>query len=331
MSTNIFLTVLYIGKNKDTISLLNDISIQGQFLLKTETVNSCDAAVEFFSEVYRDDRNKTLCVFDLGTPDCENMVLRYINTEFTNSKSIVLYRDKPWTDSIELLSEQSLFGMIDAKNTLLIKNVLINALKEMSQLDKLEIENNALKKSLQNLQQELSDKKIDLLKKNIALQNLSVTDKLTQLPNRLKIDEQFAFNIESCKRYDAKFSIALLDIDHFKQVNDTYGHQIGDYVLVKLANIFSSNLRQTDMVGRWGGEEFLVLCPNSSQEETVQLAEKLRRLIEKEVFKDVGKVTCSFGVTSFRKGDAEDSILSRADESLYVAKEKGRNRVEVHR
>lgn len=156
---------------------------------------------------------------------------------------------------------------------------------------------------------------------------LSITDKLTQLYNRTRIDELFGQELDRTRRYGEPFSIILLDLDHFKTVNDTFGHQIGDQVLRELAAILHARVRATDHLGRWGGEEFIILLPSTDLFQARQLAEKLRSTLAAHEFAEVGCKTGSFGVASHRADDDEDSLTRRVDECLYLAKRRGRDRV----
>ncbi len=164
---------------------------------------------------------------------------------------------------------------------------------------------------------------------NLELERLSVTDRLTGLFNRLKLDVVLAGELDRASRFAQPFSIILIDADHFKQVNDRYGHQAGDEVLQQLANILISNTRKVDTVGRWGGEEFLVICPGTDGAGARQLAENLRLAIELHKFPFVGGMTSSFGISSFQANDQANDIVARADEALYAAKHIGRNCVGV--
>ncbi|MDR3640396.1 MAG: diguanylate cyclase [Humidesulfovibrio sp.] len=164
--------------------------------------------------------------------------------------------------------------------------------------------------------------------KNQALEILSVTDRLTGLANRRKLEAALQSELLRARRYGKIFSIILLDVDHFKVVNDTYGHAAGDSVLMKLATLLTKNSRETDIVGRWGGEEFLIICPETNLALVSTLAERYRTELERSDFGQVGQVTSSFGVTDCREGDDVPEIIQRADEALYRAKESGRNRVE---
>lgn len=154
-------------------------------------------------------------------------------------------------------------------------------------------------------------------------------DALTGLNNRRKLDEVITEEIDRARRYSGTFSIILLDIDHFKKVNDTHGHLVGDEVLKRLARILAKGLRKTDVPGRWGGEEFLILLPQQRRDSAVSLAEKLRAAIAAAEFYEVGTVTSSFGVAELAPEDSAEQLIERADAALYRAKERGRNRVEA--
>ncbi len=160
------------------------------------------------------------------------------------------------------------------------------------------------------------------------LERLATMDKLTSIYNRYKLDVSLDEQVEIARRYGRDLSIIFFDIDFFKDVNDRYGHRVGDEVLKELTQFVSNLLRKSDIFGRWGGEEFLIILPETSKKEATMLAEKLRNAIEHHDFKHIKRLTCSFGVASFKKGDTSESIISRVDKRLYSAKESGRNRVE---
>jgi diguanylate cyclase (GGDEF)-like protein len=164
---------------------------------------------------------------------------------------------------------------------------------------------------------------------NQEITKLSRTDRLTQLVNRIQLDHVLEANLQHALRHTTPFSIILLDLDHFKQVNDIHGHLVGDAVLISAAKILTANTRANDTVGRWGGEEFLIVVPNADLGHAAQLAEKLRSEIESYDFPAVGKITASFGVTSFAQEDDVQKMVNRADMTLYTAKRAGRNRVEL--
>jgi diguanylate cyclase (GGDEF)-like protein len=160
------------------------------------------------------------------------------------------------------------------------------------------------------------------------LREISITDKLTTLYNRLKIDEELKEEYNRVNRYENyQCSVMMIDIDYFKAINDTFGHQKGDEILKKLSSTMKMNFRNTDSIGRWGGEEFIIMLPNTSVEEAYISAEKLRTSVQENVFTEKGAVTVSIGVGSFLLNESVDELLSRIDAALYDAKNKGRNRV----
>ena len=173
------------------------------------------------------------------------------------------------------------------------------------------------------------DKRLKLQELARDLRFQATTDSLTGLFNRLKFNQALAAEISRSMRYGTSLSLLLYDVDNFKTVNDTHGHQIGDKVLVQLSRFVPSLLRNTDLLARWGGEEFVILTPGADGEMAYQTAEKLRIAIEHARFDSIGMVTCSFGVAEYVQGDTADTLISRADDALYRAKLNGRNRVEL--
>ncbi len=160
------------------------------------------------------------------------------------------------------------------------------------------------------------------------LKRLSITDSLTNLYNRMKIDALLQYQHHLHIRYKAPCGVIMLDIDHFKNINDKFGHQTGDYVLQQFADILKKNIRATDLLGRWGGEEFLIICPNTDLEQTKYVAENLRDKIAHYNFsKDIKHLTASFGVTCFKKNKTIDDLIKEVDAALYASKEKGRDMV----
>ena len=163
-------------------------------------------------------------------------------------------------------------------------------------------------------------------KKSKEFEHEANFDTLTQIYNRNMFYQlmEEKLHLANFKRTDISFSI--MDIDHFKNVNDTYGHLVGDSVLKQLSALVSKHIRGDDIFARWGGEEFIIALETDINHATT-IIENIRHFIEKESFEAVGRVTCSFGLTDFRKGDTIKSITNRADEALYEAKESGRNRL----
>jgi diguanylate cyclase (GGDEF)-like protein len=161
------------------------------------------------------------------------------------------------------------------------------------------------------------------------IRHMAFHDALTHLPNRRLFMDRLEQQLTQIRRYGHQVALHLLDLDHFKDINDRYGHLVGDGVLEEVTEIVSKANRSADIFARYGGEEFIILTPETGIDGAMTHAERLRKDIDKHSFSNVGHVTSSFGVAEFdpEKDDLE-SLLDRADKALYIAKEDGRNRVE---
>lgn len=166
-----------------------------------------------------------------------------------------------------------------------------------------------------------------ILRQNDDLAYLSVTDSLTGVLNRSGLSKRLEEQIGLAGRFRQPFSLLMLDLDHFKAVNDRHGHQTGDVVLKQFVDIIRDNLRVTDFMGRWGGEEFLVIAPHINAANAEKLAGKLCATIADSAFDQDIRMTVSIGVAEYRAGESEHDLIERADAALYQAKEGGRNRV----
>ncbi|MDH4945035.1 GGDEF domain-containing protein [Sulfurimonas sp. C5] len=163
--------------------------------------------------------------------------------------------------------------------------------------------------------------------KELELHQLATMDKLTGVHNRVELDSILVQELRRAERYKSNIGVLLLDIDHFKNVNDTYGHLVGDEILIGVSKILSENIRASDYIFRFGGEEFLIICLEADEAEIFELAEKIRLRISQYEFPIVGYKTLSIGATINHRNDTVGSIIRRADEALYEAKQTGRNRV----
>lgn len=170
----------------------------------------------------------------------------------------------------------------------------------------------------------LEQKKIEA-----ELVQLASIDPLTLISNRRKFDDMLHYELDRDSRYHNGLSLIFCDLDHFKAINDVYGHKTGDDVLKQFTRLISSHIRKTDTFSRWGGEEFALLLPDTNITRATKIAEKLRKETERYDFPCVGKVTASFGVSQFIAGDDESTLIKRADKALYNSKQNGRNRVET--
>lgn len=185
---------------------------------------------------------------------------------------------------------------------------------------------------IKRLQDELDQKNRELELANKRLRKLSITDGLTELFNHRHIHELLHEEFERTKRSGEPMAVAMMDLDRFKQVNDTYGHPTGDVILYETAEILRQTVREIDMVGRYGGEEFIAILPGTDESEAHRFAERVREAVANHVYHDEAnevRMTLSGGVASFPGPgvDHPDVLIKKADEALYAAKQAGRNRV----
>tara|TARA_R110001606_G_scaffold240325_1_gene388469 strand:+ start:92 stop:2098 length:2007 start_codon:yes stop_codon:yes gene_type:complete len=183
---------------------------------------------------------------------------------------------------------------------------------------------------ISSLNMHLEREREALAEANQRLEQLAHFDPLTKVWNRYRIEEAINAELVAAKRYAAAFALLLFDVDNFKQINDAHGHNVGDDVLVALARLVESSLRGCDHLGRWGGEEFIVLATHSDVDAAIGLAERLRSLVaELRIAGLEQTITVSIGVAVWQSGDSCKTIISRADDAMYRAKHGGRNRVEM--
>ncbi len=227
---------------------------------------------------------------------------------------------------LNLLSSQMAVSIENAKLYVELEDRVVKRTRQLNEkVDELSLAYETLKET----QSKLEHANAKLERDKELLQELSSTDRLTKLYNRAKFEELFQYELTQCQRYGTPLSLIMLDLDYFKEVNDTHGHHVGDLVLQEIAKILSDSSRGSDAVARWGGEEFLILAPKTNLTQAVQLAEKIRATIGNHCFSEVGNRTGSFGVACYREKDSLTSLLQRVDMALYRAKEAGRDRVVV--
>jgi len=179
-----------------------------------------------------------------------------------------------------------------------------------------------LKKRIAKIQAELAAK-------DEQMKMMAITDPLTNLYNRMRLIDVLAKEMQRFHRYRRPVSVILADVDNFKEINKEFGYNLGDVVLCKIGQALAANVRKADICGRWGGEKFMIVCPETESEGTRTLAEHLREIVESIQLPKAGYRTCSFGVAAFAAGDNKETIVHRADKAQNLAKEKGGNRVEV--
>jgi diguanylate cyclase (GGDEF)-like protein len=237
----------------------------------------------------------------------------------------------PWTDEINYLL---LFQFSLGLAVILIRRLVLfeRRMEEYSgklqaQSDELRTLNLSLEEKVSERTRQLELANRQLREEKVTLQITSITDGLTDLYNRTYVLERFDQEVGEAKRYRKKLSVIMFDLDHFKRVNDFFGHQVGDTVLQRVAQIFQYTMRDSDLIGRYGGEEFLIVLPETDCTEASLVAERIRRDVEGQKWSESQlKVTISGGVAEYGGGNAEQ-LIRRADSLMYQAKQRGRNRI----
>lgn len=187
------------------------------------------------------------------------------------------------------------------------------------------------KQQLRNINKAMKNKVDELYSMTNTLEQKAYKDNLTGINNRENFEDIFSIEIANAKQNDRALSLIIFDVDHFKQINDTFGHQAGDMILIDLVNLISDNIKHGDVFARWGGEEFVILTPATEITGASNLAEKLRKLVQSHSFSYVeNELTASFGIAQLSDEDTKRTLFEKADAALYEAKKNGRNRVEVY-
>ncbi|MGF1763868.1 diguanylate cyclase [Aliivibrio kagoshimensis] len=208
---------------------------------------------------------------------------------------------------------------------------MIGAHRDISSEKLLEQQNRLEKESLQKVidvrTKELNEANQQLNLKVTEIQSLANTDSLTLLSNRYHFEKQLVSESARAKRFNEPLSLISFDLDNFKPVNDRFGHSSGDFILVEVAKMLKDNIRSIDTSARWGGDEFVVLLPNTSLENALIVAETLRDYIDQQIIINDFSITASFGVSQLEKNEDPFKLMARADNALYVSKEGGKNSV----
>ena len=320
-------------KKKNTVKQNIQKLDENYFLYKLEAHDKKykDKLYEIFSfcKISEDDKKRYLAfLYEIKLKFNSNIKI-YLNED------ILQIKFKIEDEFLEICS--LFFEEYGYKSNLFTANININRFKytqkeiyELKELLNFSLDRDSLEMN-RRLKVEVDKKVKELLesqKLQLELSQKAYLDKLTGVYNRHKFEEIFNDNLNHYKRYNFPFSITIIDIDHFKNFNDKYGHQIGDEVLQMLSKCVSSTIRDTDTFARWGGEEFVILYTGTSYDDALFVSDKVREQIASLQHEIAGSITASFGVTEVSTDDDLVSLVTRADEALYRAKESGRNRVE---
>lgn len=323
-------TILCVDDDSNVLSALR--SLLGQRLPHHQSVEIAEngnEALEIIAELAEDGEALSVIIADYIMPGMKgDELLVKVHEQHPKAIKIMLTGQSDLNGVKRTINEANLFRFLEKpwqnEDIVLTVQAAIRAYELDDQLQQRNLELQRINEELEHI---VCERTRQLVEKNEELAQLAITDRLTHLYNRLFLDQMLEREFAAVTRQRSSFSLILIDIDHFKQVNDTYGHHAGDDVLKTISKILKDTMRESDIVGRWGGEEFLVLCPGTSLADTLTVAEKLRSGIEAYDFANIGTRTASFGVACYKLGDTIAMVEARADKALYLAKNGGRNKV----
>jgi len=317
------ITVLYVEDKGDvresTASLLERMF--GDISVAYDGRDGIEKYINFYQEnrEYYD-----LVISDVNMPRMNGIEMCKIITEINRKQTILIVSAYDDADMFINLIDVGINKFIqkptkDSELILMLSKVVSDISIEKKRKENI--------KKIQDSNKDLKIKIDEEKEKSIKLNHLAITDKLTGLYNRVKLDKVLDIEILKALSSEKDISIIFIDIDKFKHINDTYGHQVGDQILKDFSLKLKNCIRKTDIIGRWGGEEFLIICKGTNLKESLCTAENLRSTIQNMKLETVNSITASFGVATLKDDDCAQSLLRRADAALYRSKENGRNRV----
>ena len=299
--------------------------------LEFEFAESGEEALEIDADIRAQGRELAVVISDFMMPGLRgDELLVRLHASTPNTVKILLTGQSDMSGVKRAINDANLYRFLEKpfvnEDLVLTVRAAIRAYRQERDLIR---QNEQLRQMNVALEGLVQARTLELVEKNNELEILAVTDKLTGLANRRKLDQVLDEELIRARRYGVEFSIAIMDIDHFKRVNDRHGHAAGDRVLEATARILLQCTRDADLAARMGGEEFVLVCRHSGLDNCRLVAEKIRETIEGHEFSDLGRITVSFGVATFEQDDSIASLLGRADAAVYRAKAGGRNRVET--
>lgn len=332
--TNLLSELAFEGKygqdiEKIRLTLLSDVSIEA-------LLESCLRTIEIIIASVTDERQSAqhfLLKLNEALTGVQQAVVSSLNTSNNIKERMLLLNQQIEQQITNLTADTKAATSLEQLQSLVSTKLsaITCSLRDKEQLEKDERE--LMLTTLRHMESRLADLEQEAaqFKKRLAEQKFrSLQDALTELPNRAAFDERFELEIRRSQRYGKPLAIALADVDHFKQINDNYGHSAGDKTLKVIAQALKQSLRETDFIARYGGEEFVILFPETQLTELKQPLNNLRERIKKIPFKFKDKnvpISISFGATEFKSSDTNRAAFDRADEALYEAKRAGRDLV----
>ncbi|MBI2609336.1 MAG: diguanylate cyclase [Deltaproteobacteria bacterium] len=305
---------------REALSILKDHPIS---IIITDQRMPEMSGVQLLKKVYKSFPD-VMRIILTGYTDIEDLI------EAINTAHIYRYLTKPWNN------EELIFIVKQAMERYELKTENIYLTENLQkQNEKLQEKEQELKKINKFLEKKIEERTHDLKRLNNKLSQLAITDELTGIGNHRFFQTSFEREINRAKRYGRDLSLLIIDVDHFKIYNDQNGHPKGDKVLKTIAQILSKNVREEDIVTRYGGEEFAIITPETNEIKAGELAERIRKAVEQYQFPHAhvlpeGTLTISIGVATFPKdGKTMKSLFNKADKALYVSKKQGRNQISL--
>ncbi|WP_199609312.1 GGDEF domain-containing protein [Flocculibacter collagenilyticus] len=335
---NLVSQLAFEGEHAEAIDSIkgNLLNIKDADELLTSSMNIIKLIVDNYS-----DERKSAELFVLSVNDALSSVQQVLTTSLEQNKSFsaeMAALNQQIQSQITELSQETQTAKDLKSLKLLVSKKLKIITENLTKKEQLEVNE---RKSLMNTMSVMESKLEEVEKKAVSYQKRlseqtfkSLQDALTKLPNRAALDERLEIEYTRWKRYNTSLCIAVVDVDFFKRINDTYGHSAGDKTLQVISKALKRNIRAADFLARYGGEEFVIIFPDSTLEQIKKPLEKLREAVKQLPFKFKNKavtISVSIGVTAFKKGDRPQQAFDRADEALYAAKNGGRDQVVIHK
>lgn len=307
------LNVLFIEDNDDVRDQL--IKLLENFFANIEIAEDGIVALEKYNNFIKENNSfYDIIITDLSMPKMDGVELSKEIISINPYQVIVVISAHTESDKLLKLIDIGIYKFL--QKPVNYKDLLLHFSSIISKIKR--------EKSYFQLENRVKSIEID----NQKLNELVITDKLTSIYNRRFLDNFLIKKFKYMAKNDANdFTIIFVDIDNFKQINDKYGHLLGDRILIEFAQTLEKNIRANDIVGRWGGEEFIIILDRTTIDQSIVIAEKLRKIISEKIFERIGHLTASFGIADYKNKDTISSLIQRADYSLYKAKEEGRNKI----
>ncbi len=324
------INILYVENEKDIRTFVHN-SLE-KIVKNIVTANNGLEGLEIFKQNNEDDTMNEfdLIITDISMPKMDGLTMLNKIKEIDSDISSIVTTAHDDSSFLKQAIEAGVRGYVmKPMNLYKLLDSIVTAAESRVLRRRLRVINTNLETVVIQRTQQLQDtiKKLEINSKELVYE--ATHDHLTSLYNRQKLNEELIKEIHRESRYKRGLSVIMFDIDYFKKINDTFGHDIGDDILIKIAKASNNNIREVDTLARWGGEEFILLLPETQIKDARRIANFIKEDISKIILPNQENVTASFGVTQLFENDTKNTFLKRVDVALYEAKENGRNNVVV--